>query len=292
MTPHEQVKDLLPGYALGALDAAEARLVAAHVPQCAECQAELAGFRRAVSAIGLSTLPEIPNAALKGRVMAHARGQAQLKPHSADGPAAETPAPSAHGVLDVPRAPVVRWYATTAGWALAASVVAAVASIGWALALRSELLTVRQMEVEASARAATLRDELDGLRSELARLDRAGLVVAAPDMLRVDLKGQDRATGAVGRALWSTTRGIVFSAERLPALDAGLVYQLWTIHNGKAVNAGVLRAAADGSISHSAPPPAGATVPEAVAVSIEPAGPPGGVAAPTGAIVMVGKPAA
>jgi anti-sigma-K factor RskA len=79
----------------------------------------------------------------------------------------------------------------------------------------------------------------------------------------------------------------VFNAERLPALDAARVYQLWTIHNGTPVSAGLLRLDAQGGTSHQAPAPAGATAPEAVAVSIEPAG---GVPAPTGAIVLIGKP--
>jgi anti-sigma-K factor RskA len=125
------------------------------------------------------------------------------------------------------------------------------------------------------------------MRARVATLDQTVAVLTAPDMVRVDLKGQSGAPNATARAFWSTSRGLVFSAENLPALDPARVYQLWTIHQGTPVSAGILRIDRAGGSAHRAPPPPGATPPEAVAVSIEPLG---GVTAPTGAIVLIGKP--
>ena len=58
-TTHDQFADSIAAYALGgpdALDAAEARVLEAHLAACAECRADLAELRPAVSGIGLNQL--------------------------------------------------------------------------------------------------------------------------------------------------------------------------------------------------------------------------------------------
>lgn len=193
MNGHPQVRDALGGYALDALEPAEARAVEAHLESCEECRAELAALRRVVAGIGLSVTPEAPPPALKARVLAQAMAQG------------ESPAP-----VRFTRRP--RWR-QPAVLALAASIALAAAVSIWALSLRTEMRSLEQ----------TLA------------------VLTAPDTVRVELRGQAGAPAAAGRAWWSTSRGLVFNAERLPALDAARVYQLWTIHNGTPVSAGLLR---------------------------------------------------
>jgi len=48
---HKELKDLLPWYVTGQLDAEEAQLVSAHVAACAECQAEIRFQRRLESEV-------------------------------------------------------------------------------------------------------------------------------------------------------------------------------------------------------------------------------------------------
>lgn len=240
MNAHDEIRDALAAYALGALDSADVPAVEAHLPTCETCRAELAGHRRVVAGIGLAGEPVAPPAALKARVLAQATAQQQRQP--------DRTAPSA--------APAWRG---PAALAMAAALVLAAAASFWALSMR--------------ARLATLDDTV--------------AVLTAPDMIRVELKGQTGAPNATARAFWSTSRGLVFNAENLPALDPARVYQVWTIHNGTPVSAGILQIDRAGASAHRAPPPPGATPPEAVAVSIEPLG---GVTAPTGAIVLIGKP--
>ena len=43
-------------------------------------------------------------------------------------------------------------------------------------------------------------------------------VLAAPDLVRIDLMGQAVAPQASARALWSRARGMVFTSSNLPAL--------------------------------------------------------------------------
>jgi anti-sigma-K factor RskA len=112
-------------------------------------------------------------------------------------------------------------------------------------------------------------------------------VLAAPDLVRIDLAGQGPAPQASARALWSRARGMVFTAANLPPLPAGRVYQVWVVTAQAPVSAGLLTPDPEGtgqSFFNTAPdiPP-----PAAVAVSIEPEG---GVPAPTGEIYLVGKP--
>jgi anti-sigma-K factor RskA len=238
MTDHVEIREALAGYALDTLEPAEVSTVEAHLVTCAECRAELDGFRRVVAGIGMTTRPEAPSPGLKSRVLQQAL----------------------HRPLPASDAGTARaWWRGPAGLAVAASLALAVAAGVWAITMRDELMS----------------------------RDRTVAILTAPDVQRVDLKGQGSTARASARAYWSTSRGLVFNAESLPPLDPGHVYQLWTIHNGKPASAGLLRPDATGAAAHQSAPPVGATVPEAVAVSIEPAG---GVSSPTGAIVLVGKP--
>jgi anti-sigma-K factor RskA len=65
---HSLLRENLPAYALGALDAEEARALEAHLPTCTACQAELAEYR-AVSENLLMTLPSLqPSPDLRKRL--------------------------------------------------------------------------------------------------------------------------------------------------------------------------------------------------------------------------------
>jgi hypothetical protein len=121
------------------------------------------------------------------------------------------------------------------------------------------------------------------MRGEIESRDRRMAVLTAPDVRRVDLKGEGSAANASARAYWSPSRGFVFNAEGLPALDAAHVYQLWTIHNGKPVSAGQLRLDATGATHESAARRRRCRKPWRCRSSRPVRG------SPTGAIVLVGK---
>ena len=59
---HDELRESLPAFALGALDADERQVVASHVETCAACQAELIELERVVSGIGLDAPPVSPPA--------------------------------------------------------------------------------------------------------------------------------------------------------------------------------------------------------------------------------------
>lgn len=72
---HNLVWELLPAYALGALEAAEATDVARHVTGCPECRAELSDFERLADALALAVPEAAPPAALRGRLLAAVQGE-------------------------------------------------------------------------------------------------------------------------------------------------------------------------------------------------------------------------
>jgi anti-sigma-K factor RskA len=124
------------------------------------------------------------------------------------------------------------------------------------------------------------------LRRDVNELTQIVRIMQAPDLLRVDLKGQATASGAIGRAMWSRSGGLMFMADRLPPLPAGRVYQLWTITGTAATSAGLLTPDANGSAAIRVNVPASAPRPDAFGVTIEPAG---GSPAPTLPIVLLGS---
>lgn len=268
---HEQLRELLPAFALGALDVDEQREVSAHVATCGECAAEVAALGRVVEGIGLDAEPVTPPPALKGRVLARIENERAGKAASMSR-------------MPVPQSPTARplW---AHGLALAASVALAVGASLYAWALRSEVVVLRQDVAATSDEAAKLRGELASLRRNWVEVTRAMDVLRAPDMLKVDLKGQANAPGANGRAFWSRTAGLTFTAGNLPALPEGRVYQLWTIKGTVATGAGVFTPDARGLASVTTTVAADAEMPDAFGVTIEPAG---GSTTPTMPIVLVG----
>jgi anti-sigma-K factor RskA len=275
---HDELRDSLPAFALGALDADEHREVAAHVAGCADCTSELASLGRVVEGIGLEGLPVTPPPSLRDRVLARVEAERGSRVVMTRMPIGK-PASQATATVKRP------WWGS--GLALAASVALAIGASLYAWALRSEIVTLRQDLVATNTEATRLRGELASLRRNWVDVTRVINVLRAPDVLRVDLKGQATAAGSTGRAFWSRTAGLTFTADGLPALPEGRVYQLWTITGTVATGAGVFTPDARGAASVTTPVAPDAPKPDAFGVTIEPTG---GSATPTMPIVLVGKP--
>ena len=69
MSDEAHVLDLLPAYAIGGLDANEARLVEEHLLSCWICRAELASFQDVVGQLSLAVPAAVPPADLKDRLL-------------------------------------------------------------------------------------------------------------------------------------------------------------------------------------------------------------------------------
>ena len=174
------------------------------------------------------------------------------------------------------------------GWlAIAAALAVAVGASAYAWQLQRRVRTLEARLDGAEQRASSAERAVADARRTAGEAQAAMSVMAAPDMVRIELAGQSAAAAARARALWSRNRGMVFTATNLPG-PAGRVYQVWVVTAGGPVSAGLLTPDAGGRAQAFFNTPPDIADPTAVAVTLEPAG---GVPAPTGDCYLLGTPA-
>lgn len=262
---HEEIRELLAGYALGAADADEAARVERHLEGgCPSCEAELRGWTAFVARLPEAEEAVEPSESTRARVLA-AIG---------DEPA---------GVRASAERRSRRW-----PLALAASLLVGLGLLGLLRQgqLAGEIAALRAARDDARQRLALAEGELAASRSELARLRLAVSVAGSPLASTVRLAGLEAAPEAAGRTLVDPADGrAAFFAGGLAPAPEGRTYQLWLVVDGKPRSAGTFDVDDAGRalvVVESVAPP------ESIdnwAVTIEPAG---GVPQPTGEMVLLG----
>ena len=146
-----------------------------------------------------------------------------------------------------------------------------------------------QAASEAAAKqTATTRAEADRQIAEAqATALRAQLmssVLAASDLIRFNMVGADAATRSTAQVLLSRSRGMVFSASRLPTPPNGSAYQLWLLTEGPAVSVGTIvpDAAGRATLSLETVP----SIPRFITGIVATTEPAAGSTAPTGPVVL------
>ena len=267
MSAAHDEQTLAAAYVLDALEPAERRAFEAHVAECATCAEEVRTLRPVADALAHSAPQRTPRPELRARVL-----------DSIVPGAGTTP-----GVV-VPPARTA-----TSGWlALAAALVFAVGAGAYAWQLQLRVRTLEGRLDRAEQRASSAEREVAVARRTASDTQATMGVLAAPDLVRIELAGQSAAASARARALWSRNRGMVFAATNLPEAPAGRVYQVWVVTAGGPVSAGLLTPDTNGRAEAYFNTPPDIAPPTAVAVTLEPAG---GVPAPTGERYLLGTPA-
>ncbi|HEX2641456.1 MAG TPA: anti-sigma factor, partial [Thermoanaerobaculia bacterium] len=262
--PHSpRFEEMLPAYALGALDGEELRELEAHLEAgCPECEDQLVLWQGDVEALATAAPPLAPADTTRARLL---RGLEAEMP----------PAAKATGSAGPVRARIPGWLG------LVAAALLVVAAWGWIgqARLRGEIRELSSERDRLAQRAEGLDRQLGQAQTEAARLAQTLQTVAAPGGRAIVLAGLDSAPGASGRTFVDPSAGrAVFTASHLPALPAGKTYQLWFIPtDGKPVSAGVFATNADGAATLEVERIASDI--QVWAVTIEPAG---GVPQPTG----------
>jgi hypothetical protein len=294
VTHSPRFEELLPAFALGALDGDELREMQEHLAAgCAACDAQLAqlldlmeGMAQAF-AIEAPALPAIPSTAetavgadLRRKILAQVAG---LPPSARAVVPAPIPFPAPAASAPARRRGRLSW--------LAAAAAAAVLSLGaWGAqhqaGLNGEIARLRNERSQLAARADGLQHRLDRVQSDAERLVRSLSVVGAPGVQQVSLSamGGYRATGRT--YVDAHDRKAVFYASNLPPPQPGKTYELWFIdeddHKTAAGTFGVDR---EGKATVLVDQTIAADRITAWVVTLEPAG---GVPQPTGPIVMAG----
>ncbi len=185
--------DLLPAYALGALDGEEVRDLKRHLADgCAECEAGLALWHRDIEALAESAAPVAPSELARARLLTRV---AEL----------EAARPPAAGANTAP----LRWFA-----GLAAA--AAVAFLAWAIGLQLQKVRGTAEGERLGVALAQLEKERDGV---LAERDRA---LAAQ---RIAAEDRDRIAEQARRAQQELRRAeeeLALVSHRIDAADVEL----------------------------------------------------------------------
>lgn len=269
---HETVHEMSGLYVLDALTPAEVAEFEAHLAVCEACRAEVAALRPVAAGLARAVPQVEPPAHLRERVIRAATGTA-VGGQGGASPDVRTSTPS------------------VAPWLLAAASLVAAIALGWySVQLRGRVTALEGSLQQALTQASLAEAQIaDAQRTALEAQSQVA-VLAAPDLVRIDLMGQPNAPSTSARAFWSRSRGMVFTASNLPSLPAGRVYQLWVLTaSGPPISVGLLQPDPTGGLTAAFQTPPDIPPPTQVAVSDEPSG---GVPAPTGMIWVAGKPAA
>lgn len=273
MAAHEHTArfdELLPAYALGALDGDELRELEAHIATgCAECQRQIALWQGDLEELATAVEPIAPSAATRERVLRAAEGPPQIgriRPIRPIGPM---------------RSP--RWLA------IAATLLLAVALWGiyQQARLSGEAGRLRAERDGLARQVAGLERRLDQTQADNRRLAKTLSLITAPGAHAIQLAGLGPAQGAVGHAFINPKTGeAVIYAFDLPAPAAGTTYELWWIAAGRPpVPAGTFGVDEHGAARVEVDRVADAAEPKTWAVTIEPAG---GRPQPSGPIILKG----
>jgi hypothetical protein len=199
---------LTGAYALDALDGgAERERFARHLNRCQSCASEVRGFREVATAMAFATAAEAPPE-MRAQVLTAAARTRQLPPE------VKTHARPRRARVWVPWVPWLSGAVAAAGIAVA---------VFFGLAQSHTQQELNQARVENQAIA---------------------LILSAPQAKL--LTHSTTSGGAITVVLAAARHELVVTANGLPALPAGKVYQVWLIGKSNIVSAGLLPPATSG----------------------------------------------
>lgn len=277
---HEEYKEMLGEHALGALDAAEARSLEAHLSTCADCRAELAEWLDTAAALAYSAPRVEPSTGLRSRLLENIRAEKQESTRptangrelsASDSVREAKQTPPATNVIQMPERSRSGWTAMQRFGALAASLAFA------AFIITLVVLWNRNREMQTEM--ARLSRDLQTTQEQLKREQEISQMFSAPDTRVATLTGTEMAPRAQARLAYNKAGSAMMIVEGLPPAPPGKDYQIWFITDGKPLPGGVFKPDEAGHVEMHAQVPLQARSAAAFAVTLEPQG---GTAAPTG----------
>lgn len=207
----EQIRELLDGYALGAADSNESRLIEVHVADCVRCWEELSVSQATAALLALSVRIETPLAQLEQRILSQAQREMARKPE---------------------RPPFWKRFALSP-WPATAGAFGAVSIV--ALAISGMLLfEVRDMrdendnlQTQIQAAAFNFQQTSALTSNQLAEQEAIFSILSDSDRKELEMKPRG---DSVSQAYytWSSQKGMgAVLCDGLPALDPGKVYMIW-----------------------------------------------------------------
>jgi anti-sigma-K factor RskA len=261
VSEHDQFRELIEGYALGALDANERAALEAHLAAgCPECVKALEEARLLVSQLAYLAPPAEPPEMLRARLLRELRAE--------QFPARITQVKSSGGAI-----PYWLW----AG--VAALLLLSVYSTWNARKLQREVAEVNQ-------RAAAELKQREKLEQDLTVAKHEAWILTDPASKKIAIWPNDKEMPMI-EATWHPKMGIYVTGDKIPMPKGNKVLQLWLISkNGKPMPSHVFWPDANGKIGEMVDdPPEVLAQTKALAITEEPAG---GSLQPTSTPMWVG----
>jgi anti-sigma-K factor RskA len=231
MTAHEQYRDDLPLYAVGALNEQESKQMERHLAECAECREELRGLQEAAANIAIALPPVAPAAHVKTQLLARLEREEPA-------PATVVPARTRQAEPSRERRGLGAWF-----WLPAfATACLAILSIGLWMQDRALFRELRQQE-RITADMQANQQVLEKARALVETL-------SATDAQHITLAAAGAKPQPGAKAVYSPQQhSLVLLAGNLTPLPANKVYELWLLPSSGAqpVPAGTFQPDASGS---------------------------------------------
>ena len=272
---HDEIKDSISAYCLGALDETEQIFIEEHLKQgCSECEALVGEMHEVVNGLAFAAPAQKPSALVKEKILAAIEPQKA----SAAAPLTQLKEKVEDSTVELLQRARERWMRVSWGLSLAIAVILVLVGL-YSQNLKTKI-TFLEKRLEVS-------DEVvSQLRTELTKQERILRVIQSPEVRIVDLQGQKASPEAIGRVLWDPRqKQAVFSALNLPAAPSDKDYQLWMLRGTQAVDAGIFSVDDEGKAIITIETIADGINLTGFAVTLEPKG---GLPQPTGDFYLVG----
>ncbi|HUE43939.1 MAG TPA: anti-sigma factor [Candidatus Sulfotelmatobacter sp.] len=268
MNEHDQFRELIEAYALGALDANERAALEAHLASgCPECAKALEEARLVVTQLAYLAPPAEPSEMLRARVLRSVRADAG----SASGNGSQTMQ------VGPQRNSIPMWL-----WAGVAALLLVSLYSTW------EARKMQQGVADMNQRAAAELKERKRLEDELTVAKHEAWILTDPNSKKIEIMPSDKNMPKI-EAMWHPQMGIYVTAQKMPMPKNNKVLQLWLIPKtpgAKPMPSHVFWPDANGKIGEMvANPPEDMSETKALAVTEEPAG---GSLQPTSTPLWVG----
>ena len=208
VSEHDQFRELIEAYALGALDANERAALEAHLASgCPECAKALEEARLVVTQLAYLAPPAEPSEMLRARVLRSVRADA-----AAGGGGGSLPMQAGSQRTSIPM-----WL-----WAgLAALLIVSVYSTWEARKMQQDVADMNQ-------RAAAELKERKQLEDELTVAKHEAWILTDPSSKKIMIMPSDKSMPMV-EAMWHPKMGIYVTAQQMPMPKNNKVLQLWLI---------------------------------------------------------------
>jgi anti-sigma-K factor RskA len=231
---------MIAAHALGALEAAEARELDAHLATCSECRAELESWRDVSASLAYAAPSAQPSVELRSRILASISAEkakpsspAIIKENEKAKDIAVVSSRKDSNVMPFEKPARRSGSAASRIWAIAASL-AFIALIASLILLWNRNNAMQQEMARVTTQLDQAQAELTREREVLAREREARELISAPESRIMTLAGTELATRARAKFVYDSKTGrAMLMADDLPPAPAGKAYQLWFIAEGK-----------------------------------------------------------